>query len=200
VNNSRGPETAPTLGGQLKDYWNKRAIVHDMDAVGHIGMDQQQNEIIFGNFISTLRRACNGTDLGMIVDLGCGVGRWKSILGSYGVYAAGVDFSREMLQRNPSSEVFVSDICTLPFDDKEFDTAFICTVLQHLVDDEMCVKAIEEAQRVSKRLIMIEAMCNWTPLEHIAYRQVPWYLEKLGRGVKMVRKAYEPHYLVWWEQ
>lgn len=185
----------------MKDYWNKRALVHNMDSVGHIGLDQHQNEITFGNFVSTLRRACNGQDLGVMVDLGCGVGRWETILnGSFGSYAAGVDFSLEMLRRNPSSKKFLADITSLPFDDNEFETAFCCTVLQHIVEDEKCAQAIKEAQRVAKRFIIIEAMCGWQNLEHVVYRQVPWYLRQLGRGVKKVRKAKEPHYLVWWEQ
>lgn len=186
----------------MKSYWDKRAIVHDMDAVGHIGLDQEVNEIIFGNFASVLRRACNGDKLGSIIDLGCGVGRWGTVLAKLGVYTTCVDFSSEMLNRNPSSDEVkvLADIASLPFEDDEYDTAFCCTVLQHVIDDELCIEAIREAQRVAKKFILIEAMCNWEGMEHIVYRPVSWYMKQLGTGVEKVRRAVYPHYLVWWSK
>lgn len=83
-----------------------------------------------------------------ILDVGCGNGYWVNYLNHHGYSATGVDISL----KHSSPHLLLADAQKLPFKLKQFDTAFMISVLEHIKNDSL---AIQEALRVAHRLVLI---------------------------------------------
>jgi len=87
----------------------------------------------------------------MVLDAGCGTGRYSLGIGSRtGAVVMGMDLSSGMLSRarKKMSGIWIQgDISKMPLENDSFDTVMIVLVLQH-VDDEP--QALSEARRVLK--------------------------------------------------
>lgn len=104
-----------------------------------------------------------------VLDVGCGVGRWSSLLASRGALVTGMDLSPTMIaeaQRRASESgvaercrFLVQDLAHLDAGDK-FDLVIGVTVLQHILDPEALRSAV---QRMSEhlapggRMVLLEA-------------------------------------------
>lgn len=92
-----------------------------------------------------------------VIDIGCGSGNHLLIAGRHGMDISGVDASPYMLtlaksrlgDRCELKKAFAED---LPYEDNEFDLAFLINTLEFLDDP---IPALEEAGRVAKRGIFI---------------------------------------------
>lgn len=92
-----------------------------------------------------------------VIDIGCGSGNHLSIAGRHGMDLTGVDASPYMLNlaknrlgdRCELKKAYAED---LPYEDNEFDLAFLINTLEFL-DDPLPV--LEEAGRVAKRGVFI---------------------------------------------
>lgn len=71
-----------------------------------------------------------------IIDVGCGIGQYHSLIGSRFDRVVGVDVSNEALarakQENPQAEYVSYEGGRLPFDDATFDVSFAICVLHHV--------------------------------------------------------------------
>ncbi|MBU0979112.1 MAG: methyltransferase domain-containing protein [Patescibacteria group bacterium] len=90
-----------------------------------------------------------------ILDLGCGYGRVLGELSENGYQnIAGVDFSREMIERGkklyPDVNLQVQKGKEIPFVDDHFDAVIILAVLTSVISDNEQVAFIEEVERVLK--------------------------------------------------
>ena len=87
---------------------------------------------------------------GLVLDAGCGDGRFTSKLIRQGVTAVGVDISHEMLQvaKDTGGEFTVGDLERMPFGDETFDIVLCSMVLHHFPSID---KMSEEAARVLKK-------------------------------------------------
>jgi ubiquinone/menaquinone biosynthesis C-methylase UbiE len=83
-----------------------------------------------------------------ILDIGCGRGYWVNYLNRHHYSATGIDISL----KHPNHHLLLGDAQQLPFKSKQFDTAFMISVLEHVKNDSL---ALREALRVSRRLILI---------------------------------------------
>lgn len=76
----------------------------------------------------------------LILDVGCGMGRFTDIVASWGGRVVGVDLSsaveaaHENLQRHPDAVVLQADVFALPFAPSTFDLIFSIGVLHHTPD------------------------------------------------------------------
>lgn len=113
-----------------RDYWDKAALDPEVD-------EKYISDISTEECIDALDP--DGEDYlegvlapGMILDIGCGVGRIANQVG-----AVGIDISEKMLEiarRNAiwPSQYHLSDGRTIPFSDETFDSAYSMLLFQHL--------------------------------------------------------------------
>lgn len=92
----------------------------------------------------------------LVLDVGCGTGRFSRLFSDKGAIVVGIDSSNAMLDvaknKGKQSEYYLgADGLQLPFDDNSFDIAISVNVFNHLVSYE---KAIGEICRVSKKVIL----------------------------------------------
>jgi SAM-dependent methyltransferase len=91
------------------------------------------------------------------LDIGCGTGLTSVIhqekLGISPTLCDVVDIRHALAQSLP---FFLIPDGTLPFDDKSFDSSYIQYVLHHLQTSAAVTRLLEEALRVSRRLIIVE--------------------------------------------
>lgn len=91
-----------------------------------------------------------------ILDIGCGSGDWVDYLNHHGYSATGIDISPKQ------NHIIKADAQKLPFKLKQFDTAFMNSVLEHIKNDSL---AIREALRVAHRLVLVVPQPTPTVLE-----------------------------------
>ena len=89
----------------------------------------------------------------VILDLGCGTGRYVKELSEKCRKIIGVDFSKEMLEvakvKNPNVEFYQKDITKrLPFKNNTFDKIISSLVFSHLTDIS---KPLKECRRILKK-------------------------------------------------
>ena len=76
----------------------------------------------------------------IILDAGCGMGRYTRIAGKMGSEIIGVDLSQSVLKaykvthNNPFAHIVQGDILNLPFREKQFDVVYSLGVLHHTPD------------------------------------------------------------------
>ena len=91
-----------------------------------------------------------------VCDIGCGSGNFAEAFNERGLVVSGVDVNPAMIKaiRNyvPEMDARVAPAEELPFEDKQFDLAFLSFVF-HEVDDQM--KTLLEARRIAKKGIAI---------------------------------------------
>jgi SAM-dependent methyltransferase len=95
------------------------------------------------------------SDVGTILELGCGDGRIASLLAS-NVDIVGTDISLKALQScaGLSKRVQADVTQHLPFLDRAFDLVLCCEVLEHLPDAIFAV-ALREIERLSKSYVLL---------------------------------------------
>lgn len=114
-----------------------------------------------------------------LLDLGCGNGRAFSLCASflkelnyYGVDISQnlIDIARRLTDKMPhdikqTSEFFVSNLLSLLFKDKFFDSVISIAVLHHIPSEKLRVDALKEARRVTKKggVIMLTVWDLWQP-------------------------------------
>ncbi len=104
-----------------------------------------------------------------VLDVGCGVGRWSSLLAARGASVTGIDLSPTMIEeaKRRAAERGVAERCRFLVEDlsnleagETFDLVLGVTVLQHILDPEALRAAI---RRIAKhlaphgRLVVLEA-------------------------------------------
>lgn len=92
-----------------------------------------------------------------VIDIGCGSGSHLLVAGRYGMNLTGVDASPYMLtlaknRLGDRCELKMAYAEDLPYEDNEFDLAFLINTLEFLDDP---LQALEEAGRVAKRGVFI---------------------------------------------
>jgi SAM-dependent methyltransferase len=92
----------------------------------------------------------------LVLDCGCGAGRFARTAAERGAIVAGIDASQELIgiaaARVAEGDFRVGDIETLPWEDRSFDVVTGFSAFQ-FADDK--VRALEEAARVSRGVVAI---------------------------------------------
>lgn len=92
---------------------------------------------------------------GQILEVGC---NWGFVLASVGGHV-GVDKAKWNIALarilSPDLEFYVGDACLLPFPDSSFDTVMLPEVLEHIDYENDVPRALREAQRVTRGLVLV---------------------------------------------
>jgi ubiquinone/menaquinone biosynthesis C-methylase UbiE len=114
---------------------------------------------------------------GLVLDFGCGWGRWTRWLGEALGRAVGVDISESYIKAAQPTDhaefVYQEDpLAPLPLEDGSVDLVFTCTVLQHLVRADLLGHTIREFDRVlapTGALLLFEATEELSDKDHILF-------------------------------
>src|ERR1700690_2259030 len=85
----------------------------------------------------------------LVLDVGCGMGRFAEVATSWGARVVGIDLSAaaEVAAKNLADRDFVAmqaDVFALPFAPESFDVIYSIGVLHHTPDCEAALKALEK--------------------------------------------------------
>jgi len=142
-----------------------------------------------------------------VIDIGCGSGNHLQIAGRHGMDISGIDASPYMLTlaRNrlgDRCELKKADAEDLPYEDNEFDLAFLINTLE-FIDDPL--PALLEAGRVAKRGVFI-VFFNSMSL-HIRWQKISSIFRKtlfariktysLWEMKRLLNRAYGPVQMTW---
>ena len=91
-----------------------------------------------------------------MLDIGCGVGMYTSAFMRYTSHVFGVEIEHERAYQahEHTTGVVVSSGERLPFDDNVYDVLFSHEVLEHVVDDRLCVREMVRITRPGGHIIV----------------------------------------------
>lgn len=167
------------------EYWNQRAIEQGRASVSRKGDDATAATERFRAFFESNYDFEGAT--GQVLDFGCGWGRWASLFEKAEFYL-GVDASSEMIElafkANHRFRFLWMEEDTLDCADGTFDLVWICTVLQHIVEDEEVYRTLTELHRVLKpggSMLMFENTSTHIPRSapHVKFRTGRFYQDAL---------------------
>jgi SAM-dependent methyltransferase len=130
----------------------------------------------------------------LVLDVGCGMGRFADVATRWGGHVIGIDLSlaAEVAARNlagSEATIFQADVFQLPFAQESFDFIYSIGVLHHTPNCERAFKALPELLKPGGRIAiwLYSAYNHWYKMSDI-YRKVtrrlpPRLLHKLCYGV-----------------
>ena len=130
----------------------------------------------------TVKTGVAASDLAgkLVLDAGCGGGRYALLLGAAGANVVGLDLSSavekaaELCLNYPNVSIVQGDLLNLPLDDRRFDFAFSIGVMHHSPDPR---RAFAE---VARRVKPGGGLSVWL------YRKNTWIQEVLNSGIRRV--------------
>jgi len=136
----------------------------------------------------------------LVLDVGCGVGRWSVLMAQKGATVVGVDQSTKMLQRclkraihnKVSSNVILlqTDVIKLPFLDNYFDGVTLNWILAHI--------PVSKNKNFIREIARVVKLNGWLLLSDSFWRNQEGEKEQLqirdvsGRKFKIYKYYYEP--------
>lgn len=99
-----------------------------------------------------------------VLDIGAGMCDIDLTLQKSGIDVTPLDIKN--LSFIPQIRPIIYDGQTVPFADKSFDVALVCTVLHHTPDPDTILK---EAKRVAKKIIIVEDVYNSSFHKYVTY-------------------------------
>jgi len=98
-----------------------------------------------------------------VFEFGFGIGRMTSMLAEYANEVVGIDISSEMLKRAAENlsdykniTLIHNQILNLNFPPKSFDLLFECTVLIHILNQELLQQTVAKMKELSDTIVIIE--------------------------------------------
>ena len=132
----------------------------------------------------------------LVLDAGCGGGRYARLLGEYGVRVVGVDLSAAvekaatLCRDYPNVTIVQADLLDLPLADESFDAAFSIGVMHHSPNARKAFAQVAKKLKPGGKLAVWLYRKNIAPQEWIntglralTTRMRPQLLEKLCAGV-----------------
>lgn len=132
----------------------------------------------------------------VVLDVGCGIGRWCLLLKKKGSYVVGIDLEKEKLNK-AKADVLLKDIKfkqmsleKLKFNNETFDFVNSVTVLQHIPYNRQDL-AVQEICRVTKKggyISIIELIDMFDDAPHVfplAYKD--WIKKFNNNGCKLIK-------------
>src|ERR1700676_448855 len=136
-------------------------------------------------------RSCRLKDHSLVLDVGCGTGRWLHRYLNRNLVPVGVDATQGMLERAAASglkcPLVVGLAQNLPFSDGHFDLVSDITVIQHLphADQKDALKEMARVLRPGGHLLLLELIRGQGP--HIfPLRPTDWIEEASSAGLSLV--------------
>lgn len=155
-------------------YWEDRArrfAAHGdgLAAVCSYGMPEFYNRMIHRCQQLALEPWLDVAAGARVLDVGCGVGRWSSMLAARGAHVTGMDLSPTMIAeaKRRAAERGVGDRCRFLVQDlaqldagEQFDLVLGVTVLQHILDMEdlrAAIRRMRDHLAPNGRMVLLEA-------------------------------------------
>ncbi len=157
----------------------------------------------------------------LILDAGCGMGRFTRVAAGFGAEVIGVDFSdsvfraKEITRHLPSVHIVQADVLRLPFRDSAFDIIYSFGVLHHTPDTKKAFCALTKKLKInghisvwvygkagryknfiSNPLKKTRAKYISTPLRHRIYWILVLLREKFSSSLRMVT-VHVPHFILY---
>jgi 2-polyprenyl-3-methyl-5-hydroxy-6-metoxy-1,4-benzoquinol methylase len=137
----------------------------------------------------------------LVLDVGCGMGRFAEVATRWGAHVVGIDLSlaSEVAAKNladRSATIFQADVFKLPFAPESFDYIYSIGVLHHTPDCEQAFKALPKLLKPGGR-IAIWLYSSYNPWYRMSDVYRKWTRrmapEKLHRLCKVVVPLYGVH-------
>jgi SAM-dependent methyltransferase len=138
-----------------KEFFDEMAVRYPLYAILVPEASQFRNMLLDKAMKKTLTPILKSFRKMLVLDLGCGVGRWSGIMSAQNS-VVGVDLSRYMIKAAKNScksgdcSFVVADISFLPFRENVFDLVVSITVLQHILDAKKFSRALEEISKCGR--------------------------------------------------
>ncbi len=119
----------------------------------------------------------------IVLDLGCGNGRFVNIIKEKGGVYLGCDVSENLIniaKKNYPNESFqVTEPLSLPFSDNHFDVTYSIAVLHHIPSKEFRLEFLQQAKRVLKKG-GIFVLTAWKPKDkQERFLKIKFWLKKV---------------------
>jgi SAM-dependent methyltransferase len=193
-----------------KEYWSSLANTFGTaDAEGFSPVLHPGTPTWFNETIDRLQNEawskgvtrCGVTPNSLVLDVGCGTGRWLARYQNLQLLPVGLDATAGMLQRaatrNLSCPLVAAVAQRLPFRDQTFSFVSAVTVIQHIPPNEQR-ESLHEMARVLKlggHLLMIDLIRGDGP--HIYPRSAAsWIAEASSAGLSLVKWSGQEYFLV----
>ncbi len=147
-------------------YWNARVEEYGISAPGNCRYNAAQLWAVTGVWQDAVhglaRRLCPPG--GVVLDVGCGTGRWKPFMERLSTSYTGVDISEAMIavarREHPGGDFRVMNGRAIPMGDEVADFILCVTVLQHVGTDtaEALVAEMRRVARPNAGILLIENM------------------------------------------
>jgi ubiquinone/menaquinone biosynthesis C-methylase UbiE len=191
----------------MEAYWSKRATYFGEDEYKPVCVFHAPREInIYFDMIqktvfSSLMGKIARRDISSVLEIGCGIGRWASLVEKQIINYTGIDISLEMVKiarKRVNSPLLVMKADGLGFGDETFDLVFSITVLHHIPYD-IQKEAIKEMCRVTRKggyILIIEDTRNpRKPFNLFAHPASTWQTLFEDQGVTTVAMKNHKTYL-----
>lgn len=151
----------------LAREWNRRASQDGLYAVMSRRWTPMQCEEVNTQHTQVLLNWLGPLEGKHILDAGCGIGRLSAIITQQNATVIGVDTSEVMLSKaravlSPPQALFLqASLDALPLESASVDGALAVMVLQHLLEEPLFIRALDELVRVVKpggRILIIDGI------------------------------------------
>ena len=171
----------------VKEYWSNRYAKQGYLTTGFNGHNEKQMEQNYNERIEFIQHKINWKiDAELILDFGCGVGRYFPMLEGYGNYYGydvnqwAIDLCNNKLSRLDKSELEFNN----EFSNEEPEsctTLFTSTVLQHNTDEEV-LRILTKYK--SAEVFLLYEFTGKSNAPHMASRSVEDYERLSGKELK----------------
>lgn len=171
----------------LKDFWDYRVKKYGK-------LSSSYTEKALHDYDNKLRwSAINAVDIkpnSEILDVGCNWGAWSFKLAALGHKVVGVDISPDAIKiakdisidKNLDTRFYVMSGEEINFRAKSFDMIMSVTVMQHIMDDKLFLKTIENYYRALKDeglVVIIESAPNKNKKQKLPYKRERTFKEQV---------------------
>jgi SAM-dependent methyltransferase len=161
--------TALEAHDKLTAFWEARSRTRGERYVGHVHQDHRLQQQAIESLLRVRLKASDFFENGL--DFGCGYGRFVPILSQYCAHVWAVDLLPEMLERAAAQAPNVTPVRSewpfrFPARGPALDFAWVCLVLQHLVDEDLFQATAAELRRILKpgaRVLILDNVTDKAP-------------------------------------
>lgn len=137
----------------------------DKNYIEHEKSQRDKEALLYDSFLSeyqhhveweSIYRKFNFQKGDLVLDAGCGTGRFSEKLAALGHRVVGVDFSEESLKvarrrADPEmAEFHLANLLNMPFGSSIFDKVLCSQVIEHILSYEDAIRLLKELKRVLK--------------------------------------------------
>ena len=199
------------------DYWNNRyKEMKGINVVGRFDWSESEYKSEKDKWASLVGPFIEEIEPKKVLDFGCGIGRWVQFFEKYGIKdyfgCDIVEKSIDLIKTNfPDIKniSLINETNKIPFSPNKFDLIWTCTVLQHIIDDNLLNFYIEQFYKRLKKdghVLCVENITNAPNSDYITFRSFDEYKSLFeNQGFKCITSvefeaSNEPHMIMLFEK